>query len=302
MPAKPSSPELVQICGATSGGTYFLLANAIAQMLNTSYPDYFKASAQATAGTPANLRLLEAGDSDFAFGQAGVASEALAGKGSFEKALTNFSSVTYVYPNVMQVAVRKGTNIKALADLKGKTFAVGATGSATELNARDLAKAAGLSYEGNKDFIAEYTSEAQSAELMKNRQADGANMIASIGSASMMDLMSSGDVEIMSIPANEMAEILKLNPAYFEYTIAKGTYPNQDYDVKTFAVANFIYCRKDLSNDVVYAFTRAIYEQTAALVNTHKIASNIKKENAVSGLTVPLHPGAEKYYKEIGAI
>ena len=129
MPAKPSSPELVQICGATSGGTYFLLANAIAQMLNTSYPDYFKASAQATAGTPANLRLLEAGDSDFAFGQAGVASEALAGKGSFEKALTNFSSVTYVYPNVMQVAVRKGTNIKALADLKGKTFAVGATGS-----------------------------------------------------------------------------------------------------------------------------------------------------------------------------
>jgi TRAP transporter TAXI family solute receptor len=294
--------SMVQICGATSGGTYFLLANAIAQVLNTKMPDDFRANAQSTAGTPINIRLMEKKEADFAFGQAGIAKNALEGTGGFEQKFANIASVTYVYPNVMQIAVAKDAGIKSFADFKGKSFAVGASGSATEMNSRDMAQVYGLDYLTRKDFTPEYSSEAQSVELLKNRQAVGANLIAGLGAASAMDLQSSGKFELLNFPKDKVAEISKINSAYFNFVIPANTYPNQPEEVNTFAVANYIFCRKDLPEDLVYKFTKALYEYQTDLVAVHKAANGIQKENAVNGLTVPLHPGAEKYLKEIGAI
>lgn len=302
IPALAQGRTMVQICGATSGGTYFLLANAIAQVLNTKMPDTFKASAQSTAGTPVNIRLMEKKEADFAFGQAGIAKNALDGVGGFEQKFTNIASATYVYPNVMQIAVASDANIKSFADFKGKGFVVGASGSATELNSRDMAKVYGLDYLTKKEFTPEYSSEAQSVELLKNRQAVGANLIAGIGAASVMDLMSSGKFELLDFSDEKIAELNKLNPAYFKFVIPANTYPNQPNPVTTFAVANYIFCRKDLPADLVYKFVKTIYENQPDLVAVHKAASGIQKENAVNGLTVPLHPGAEKYFKEIGAV
>jgi len=297
-----SARTMVQICGATSGGTYFLLANAIAQVLNTKMPDDFKANAQSTAGTPINIRLMEKKEADFAFGQAGIAKNAMDGVGGFEQKFNNIASVTYVYPNVMQIAIPKDAGIKTFADFKGKSFAVGASGSATELNSRDMAQVYGLDYMTKKEFTPEFASEAQSAELLHNRQTQGANLIAGLGAASVMDLMSSGKFELLNFPKDKVAELNKMNSAYFNFIIPANTYPNQPEDVNTFAVANYIFCRKDLSEDLVYKFTKALYEYQPDLVAVHKAASSIKKENAVNGLTVPLHPGAAKYLKEIGAI
>lgn len=298
----PKKPTMVQICGATSGGTYFLLANAIAQLLNTKYPNDFKASAQSTAGTPVVARLLENKEADFGFGQAGIAKDAMDGKGGFSKKHTNLASVTYVYANVMQIPVRTDAGIKTFADFKGKSFAVGASGSATELNSRDMAKVYGLDYLEKKEFRPEFTSEAQSVEIMKNRQADGANLIAGIGAASVMDIMSSGKFELLEFSDEKIAELKKLNPAYFKFVIPANTYPNQPKAIQTFAVANYIFVRKDLPDDVVYKFTKALYDNKADLMAAHKAATEISKDSAVNGLTVPLHPGAEKYLKEIGAV
>ena len=207
-------PAMIQICGATSGGTYFLLANAIAQVLNTKYPNDFKASAQSTAGTPVIVRLLQNKEADFGFGQSGIAKDAIDGKGGFDKKYENIASVTYVYPNVMHIPVRKDAGIKTFADFKGKSFAVGASGSATEMNSRDMAKIYGLDYMGKKDFKPEYSSEAQSVELIKNRQADGANLIAGVGAGSVVDLMSSEKYELLSFPDDKIAELNKMNQAY----------------------------------------------------------------------------------------
>ncbi len=297
--AKPKSPTPIQICGATSGGTYFLLANAIAQLLNTEAGDWFKASAQSTGGTPVNIRLMEENETEFAFGQAGVAKQAMDGVAPFDKQYTNLSSVTYVYPNVMQIAVRKDAKITAFADFKGKTFCAGASGSATELNTRDMFDAAGIKYE---EATIEYTSETQSADLIKDRQAQGANLIAALGAAAMMDLMSSGDCEIYSFSEAELDAICALNPAYFRFTIPANTYPKQDKEIQTFAVANYIFCRKNLDDEIVYQFIKTIYENNAALTAAHKAAAEIIPENATNGLTVELHPGAARYLKEIGAL
>jgi len=297
-----AAPALIQICGATSGGTYFLLANAIAQMLNTRMPETFRASAQSTAGTPVNMRLLETGEAEFAFGQAGIARNALDGVGGFEQQFTNISSVTYVFPNVMQIIVARDANIRTFADLRGQSFAVGASGSATEMNSRDLAQVYGLDYLSRRDFTPQFTSEAQSVELLQNRQAVGANMISGLGSATATELMSSGRFEFLQFSDETVAALMEINPAYFPYIIPANTFANQPEPVHTFAVANFIFARKDLPDNLVYDFVRAVYENVEDLILVHHVASNIKKENAVNGLTVPLHPGAERFFREIGAI
>ncbi|HPP36959.1 MAG TPA: TAXI family TRAP transporter solute-binding subunit [Thermosynergistes sp.] len=297
-----SQTKLVQITGATSGGTYFLLANAIAQLLNHEMPNV-RASAQSTAGSPVELRLIHNKEADFGVVQAGVAYDAFNGLGSFEgKPLTNFRSVTYLYPNVMQVPVRKDANIKSFADFKGKRFCVGAVGSATELNSRHMAQVYGMDYQERKDFIPEYTSEAQSVELLKNRQAVGANMIAAQGSSTMMDLMSTGEFEILEFPPDVVKKLQEISPPYFPYTIPANTYPNQPEPVQTFAVANWFVCRADLEEDFVYQVVKLIYENVDYLVKIHKVAENIKPENALNGQTVELHPGAAKYFKEIGVL
>lgn len=295
-------PAMIQICGATSGGTYFLLSNAITQLLNTKYPDDFKASAQSTAGTPVIIRLLDGKEADFGFGQSGIAKDAYNGAGSFDKPYTNIASVTFMYPNVMHIPVMKKSDINSFADFKGKTFTVGASGSATELNSRDMASIYGMNYVDRKDFIAEFASESQAVELMKNRQADGANLIAGVGAASVVDLMSSGKYRLLQFEDQKIDELHAMNPAYFKYVIPKDTYPNMESDVNTFAVANWIFVRKDMPEDVVYNFIKALYENQSDLISAHKAAAQMKKESAVNGMTIPLHPGAERYLKEIGAI
>lgn len=296
----PSTPYTIQICGATSGGTYFLVANGLAQLLNDTQPSWFSTSAQSTGGTPDNLRLMQDGETDFAFGQAGVAKQAVDGKAPFEgQTFDNIASVTYVYPNVMQVAVSDKSGINTFADMKGKTFCAGASGSATELNTRDMFSAAGLTYD---DSSIEYTSESQSVDLMKNGQADGANLIAAIGAASVTELYATGGYHLLSFSDDELNKILAANPAYFKYTIPAGTYENQKEDIQTFAVANYIFCRKDLPDDLVYMFTKTIYENLNKVYDIHSACKSITPENCQNGLTVPLHPGAEQYYKEIGAI
>ncbi|MDY3282778.1 TAXI family TRAP transporter solute-binding subunit [Dysosmobacter sp.] len=300
-PQAPASPYTIQICGATSGGTYFLIANGLCQLLNDTMPEWFNASAQSTGGTPDNIRLMQEGETDFAFGQAGVVKTALDGTGAFEgETFDNISSVTYMYPNVMQIAVSNKSGIENFTDIKGKTFGAGASGSATELNTRDMFAACGMTYD---DAKLEYTSESQSVELMKNGQAQAANLIAAIGAASVTELYSTGDYHLISFTDEQLDAICALSDAYYPYTIPAGTYANQDEDIHTFAVANYIFCRSDLEEEVVYQFVKCMYENLSSVEEIHSIIKgNVALENVTNGMTAPMHPGAEKYFKEVGAI
>lgn len=295
----------VTIAGATSGGTYFLLANAMAKILNDKLGSQgWKASAQSTPGTPTNIKLLGEKQIEFAFGQAGVAYDAYNGTGSYAgKPKAEFlRAVMYMYPNVLQMVATKKSGIKSLAEVKGKTVCVGAAGSATELNSRDLFAQYGFDYVNRKDFKPEYTSESQSVELLKNGQADVANLIAAVPSAAMMDLTSDGTVVLLPIEADVAEKLHKINPAYYADKVPAGSYPGLDKDVPLVSVGNWIFTRADLPDDIVYNFVKTMYENHDELVAAHKVAKNTTLENALTGQTIPLHPGAEKYFKEKGVI
>ncbi|MBP1933874.1 TAXI family TRAP transporter solute-binding subunit [Ammoniphilus resinae] len=292
-------PKFVKIAGATSGGTYFLMANAMSQLLNEKIPG-INATAQSTAGSPKILELLDTNGGELGVAQAGVADEAFNGKGQFEgKAMKNISQVAFMYPNVMQLVVRKDAGIKTPADLKGKAVAVGAVGSATEINSKDLFVGAGFNYPD--DITPEYTSESQSADLLKNKQVVAGNMIASLGSSAMLDIMSTGEFEVLPIPEDMIKKLHdEVNVAYFPYEIPANTYPNQTEPIKTYAVANWLHARADVSEDFIYEVVKQLYENHDYLVNAHKVMENMTLETALNGQTIPLHPGAVKYFKEQG--
>lgn len=302
LPDAPARPVLIQFAGGASGGTFFLIANAVAQVLNTNYSDYVSCSTQATSGSVEILNLLEAGEVDFGWSQSGMAAQAVAGTAPFDAPHNNISSVVYGYPNVCQIIVTKDSGIESVADLEGKTFSVGGLGSAAELNMREICSVYGLDYLEGGAFRAENASDNDFPDMIANRQIDGGFSAAAIGAGAVVNSMTTGNCKLVSLSDEAIAELCALNPAYFEYTIEAGTYANQDYDVKTVAVANYIYCRSDLDDTTVQAFLDCIFQNTEELAVAHSAIQNITPETAVNGLTVPLHPGAAAYFKANGII
>ena len=297
----PKSPYLIQLVGASSGGTFFLVMNGFAQIMNDKVPEWFKASAQSTNGGFEILRLLESGDADFGMNQAGSAKSAVDGTygdGNQPK-FENLASVTYMYPMVMQMMASNASGVEDFTDFTGKSFCAGASGSSTEVNTQDIYAALGMEYSDKM----QYTSESQSVELMKNGQADGGNFAGPLGSAAMTELYSTGKYHLIDFTDEQLDAICARNPAYYKFTVPAGTYANQPEDIHTFAVANYLYVRADMDEDAVYTFVKTLYENLDDVKGVHSVlADNFSIDSCTDGMTVPLHPGAERYYKEVGAI
>lgn len=298
---RPTSPKMVMIAGGSSTGTMFLLANAMSLILNDNYSDVFSASAQSTTGTPAIIDLLENGEADFGWGASNTVRDAYEGINSFEgAACSNLASVAYGYVQVVQIVVSNKGEINNIADLEGKSFGVSNAGSTTELNARLILGHYGLDYLEKNNVRAQYVGEGQASELISNNQLDGVLANAALNSSGMISLMSSGNCKLLSIDQNVIDQICADDAAFIPYTIPAGTYDNQPEDIHTLAVVNYIYCRADLSEELVYWFCDAIFSHNEDLVMTHAAAKEMVPENAGLGMTVPMHSGASKWYADHG--
>src|SRR5690606_26718924 len=202
-----------------------------------------------------------------------------------------------IYPNYIQIVASQASGVKTLADLKGKSLSVGAPKSGTELNARAIFEAAGMSYEDLGKV--EYLPFAESVELIKNRQLDATLQSAGLGVASIRDLSTSLAINVVAVPADTVA---KIGAPYIAATIPAGTYDGQTEDVPTAAVGNMLVTHSDVSEETAYQMTKQLFENLDRMVAAHAAAKAIKAEAATEGMPVPLHPGAERYYKEKGII
>jgi TRAP transporter TAXI family solute receptor len=286
------------LTGGTSG-VYYPLGVAVSRLIGQAIPDA-KVSVQATKASVENLNLLQQGRGELAFTLGDSLSDAWKGNkdAGFPAPLKKLRAVGGIYSNYIQIVASADSGIKSLADLKGKRISVGAPKSGTELNARAVLHAAGIEY---KDFAkVEYLPFGESVELMKNRQLDATLQSAGLGVSSLRDLATSQKIVVLPIPADVVKKIG--DAAYQPATIPANTYEGQDHDVPTAAIQNFLVTRADLPADTVYKMTKAVYENKDALVAAHAAAKGIDKANAVKSLPVPLHPGAEKYFKEAGVL
>jgi TRAP transporter TAXI family solute receptor len=297
-PAQGAQQFINVLTGGTSG-VYYPMGVALSQIYGKVLPDA-KMSVQSTMASAENLNLLQAGRGEIGFTLGDALSDAWRGdaEAGFKAPLKKLRGVAGIYPNYIQIVASADSGIKTLADLKGKRIAVGAPKSGTELNARAIFKAAGLSY---GDFAkVEYLPFGQSVELMKNRQLDATLQSAGLGVSSLRDLAASIKIVIVPIPAAVIAKVG--DPAYQAGTMPANTYEGQSSDVPTAFVQNFLVTHQGVPTDTVYKMTKSMYENLDHLAAAHAAAKQINKNAALIGMPLPLHAGAEKYYREIGLI
>jgi TRAP transporter TAXI family solute receptor len=291
--------QFINILTGGTSGIYYPIGVGLSGIYGKVVPEA-KISVQATKASVENLNLLQAGRGEVALTLGDSLSQAWAGnqEAGYKQPLKKLRGISAMYPNYIQIVARADAGIKTLADLKGKRISVGAAKSGTELNARAVLKAAGIEY---KDFAkVEYLPYDQSVELLKNRQIDVTLQSAGLGNPALRDLATSVDVVFVPVSAAEVAKIG--DKAYVAGTIPANTYKGQAQAVPTASVINFLVTHQGVSPDAVYKMTKAMYENLDQLVAAHAAAKGIKREKAAADMPIPLHPGAEKYYREVGLI
>lgn len=291
--------EFINVLTGGTSGVYYPLGVALTQIYGKAMPDV-KTSVQATKASAENLNLLQAGRGEVAFTLGDTYSAAYTGneEAGFKTPLDKLRTIAAIYPNYIHFLASADSGIASLSDLKGKRVSVGAPKSGTELNSRSILKAAGLSYEDLGKV--EYLGYSESVELIKNRQLDATLLSSGLGVAAVRDLATAIKMVVIPIPAEVVAKIG--DPSYSPGVIPANTYNGQTADVPTVAVQNYLVTHAGVPTETVYKMTKAMFENLDAMVAAHAAAKAIDKATAGKGAPVPLHPGAEKYYKEAGLL
>ncbi|TIH10474.1 TAXI family TRAP transporter solute-binding subunit [Pseudomonas leptonychotis] len=294
-----AAPTFINILTGGTSGVYYPIGVGLSQLYSNGI-EGSKTSVQATKASVENLNLLQSGRGELALALGDSVADAWNGveDAGFKAPLKKLRAIAGTYPNYIQIVASKESGIKTLADLKGKTISVGAPKSGTELNARAIFKAAGLSYDDMAKV--EFLPYAESVELIKNRQLDATLQSSGLGMAAIRDLAATLPITFVAVPAEVTAKIG--NDAYQAASIPAGTYDGQDAEVPTVAITNILVSHEGVSEDVAYQMTKLMFENLERLGNAHSAAKDIKLETAAKNLPIPLHPGAERYYKEVGAL
>lgn len=299
MPRIASAATFINIATGGTSGVYYPLGVALSKIYGAALPDA-KVSVQATKASVENLNLLQSGRAEVAFSLGDAVADAWNGEkeAGFNQKLDKLRAIGGLYNNYVQIVATEASGIKTLADLKGKRISVGAPRSGTELNARAVLGAAGLSY---NDFSkVEYLPFGESVDLMKNRQLDVTLQSAGLGVSSIKDLATSIPIVVVPVPADVVEKIG--NPAYIASEIPANTYEGQKEEVPAVAITNILVTQSDVPDETVYTMTKAMFDHLSELTTAHSAAKGISVEKAAKNLPIPLHPGAERYYKEVNAL
>lgn len=281
--------------GGTSG-TYYPLAGAIATLVNEQAS--VNATVQSTGASKENVMLISQDEADFAIIQNDVLDYAYNGTGLFQESgkIEGLTTVASIYPEVVQVVVAADSGINTIADLKGKRVSIGDAGSGVEQNALQVLEAYGLTVD---DISVNRLSFKESGSAFKDGQIDAFFVTAGVPNTAITELAVTRALKLVDVTGAEADSLKEKYPFYTSIVIPKDVY-RTEADINTLAVRALIVCRDDLSEQEVYNFTKAIYENLEPLGESYAKAKEFKLEEAVLGATVPLHPGAQKYFDEKG--
>ncbi|CDT78272.1 MULTISPECIES: TAXI family TRAP transporter solute-binding subunit [Vibrio] len=292
---------------ASTGGTYYPVGVALATLskVKLAPKQHFSLAAISSAGSGENVKLLNENEAQFAILQGLYGAWAWQGLGPYEKSGSQkqLRSVSMLWQNVEHFIVRSdltetGT-MSDLENLNGKKFSIGKKNSGTENSGRQIMQ--GLSV-NPEQFKLAFMGYGGSASALQNGTIDGMNTPAGVpvGAVTQAFAALGEDIQILSFTD---AQIKQANGDYniwTKYEIPANTYPGVDKPITTIAQPNFLAVREDISEEDVYELTKAIYENLPFLQGIHKATKAMALEKGIAGLPVPLHPGAARYYQEVG--
>ena len=291
---------------ASTGGTYHPVGTAIATLSKVKLlpKQKFSLTAVNSAGSGANVQALAANTAQFAILQGLYGSYAATGTGPVSEPQTNMRSVSMLWQNVEQFIIAnelvKSGTVSDMMAAKGKAVVMGKQNSGTLGSNQVLLEGLGVDFENDFEFI--YAGYGPSVDAMANGQAVAAGIPSGPPTSAVTKLMSAnGDkFTLLSVSEEEAAKMDGGRNLWVPYTITAGTYPGIDKDVTTVAQPNFLAVNADVDEEHVYMLTKTLYENLAFLQAIHPATKAMNIDAAMAGLPVPLHPGAAKYYKEVG--
>lgn len=290
--------DYILATGGTSG-TYYPFGGAIANIWNSKIEN-MNVTAQATGASAENLRLINKGEAEYAIVQNDVMDYAYNGKDLFAgEKLSNIMTIGTLYPEVVQIAVSKDSGIKSIADFKGKRISVGDAGSGVEFNAKQIMEGYGITFD---DIKKSNLSFKESAEAIQNGTLDGCFITAGVPNSALQELAFTAGLTLIPVDGAE-ADAICAKYGYYTKTVIPGdTYKGTSTDTAALAIKATLAVNSKLDEATVYEMTKALFDNLPALGNAHAKGKEVTIESAVTGVSVPFHPGAEKYFKEVGAM
>ena len=290
--------EFITVGTGPTSGIYFPIGGAFA----TALKEYgYQTSAEATNATGQNIQNILNGDCEIAIAMQDAVMQAYTGTGAYEgkEPATGLKALMRLWPNYVQLVTTADTGIKSVEDLRGKRVGVGAANSGVEINARMILNAYGITYD---DITPDYLAYGEAIDNMKNGQCDAVFVTSGLPNATVMELGVSYDMVVVPIDGAGRDKLVNDYPYYAKAVIPAGTYNNTE-DVEGVFVYNIMLVREDLSDELVYDMLTGIFENIDTIQASHNAANkNIYLEVGIEDLQLPLHPGAEAFWKDNGYI
>ncbi|MCU0248962.1 MAG: TAXI family TRAP transporter solute-binding subunit [Vicinamibacterales bacterium] len=284
-----------------TGGVYYPYGGAIARVITEHLPGV-EATAEVTAASVDNLKLVRDHKSDIAFSLADTLDDAVAGRGAFaRKGPVPARVLAVLYDNYTHLVASGSSGVARIADLAGTHVSMGAAGSGTELIATRVLRAAGL--EPGRDLTPVSLGVAQSVDALKDGKIDAFFWSGGVPTASVLDLASTPGMSWRLVPTDDALEVLRQTygrSLYTRLTVPRDAYPGLPADVAVVGVANLLAVHQDMPDQLAYDITRLLFEHQAELVAVHREAANLTPATETTASPAPFHPGAIRYYRERG--
>ena len=278
---------------------YYPYGGGLAKVLNENLPNV-RASAEVTAASVDNLKLIRDGKADIAFALADTVADAVNGRGAFAGAPVPAASIAVLYSNYTHLVTLASSGVTAVADLRGKRISTGSPGSGTEVIAFRVLRAGGVN--PDTDITRQGLGASESADALKDGKIDAFFWSGGLPTAAVQDLSHSSGITIRMIPTGDLVPALQKEhgPLYFSLQVPANAYPGVTAPVSVVGVANALVVNRSMPDQLAYDITRVLFEKQAELAAIHPEARNLTLPTAVKGSPAEFHPGALRYYRERG--
>ncbi len=292
---KSDSKKFINIATGGTAGTYYPIGGAMAEILNKAIPG-MNASAQSTGASVANINMLKDGSVDLAIVQNDITYYASNGAEMFkDKKVDNLRGIATLYPETCQIVTLADSGIETIADFRGRRIAVGAAGSGTEANARQIMETYGITY---SDITVQYLSFGEAANALKDGNVDVAFVTAGFPTAAIQDIASQRKVRLIPVEPDKADLMIAKYPFYTKANIPAGTYAGFDQDTSAVSIMAMLVATDKMDDALGGEVAKAIFTNLERLQSAHSVGKLITKEGAMNGMSIKMNGGAEKFFKK----
>lgn len=296
--APAAAAQQLSIATGGTGGVYYPIGGGLAELIN-NHLDGYDATAEVTGASVENMGLIMRGEADLALVLADTAHQAYTGTSDFEgRQIEDTRALASVYPNAVQLVTLANSDVQSLADLAGKRVSVGAPGSGTELNARALLESNGITYD---DFTPQRLNFNETADAIRDGDIEAGFWSVGPPTSSILNLAATRDIRLIGFSDEEIENARADEPVFAAYELRAGMYDGMDEAVQTISIPNVLVVHDDMDEELAYQLTKLMFERIDDLIAVHPAANDTTIEFTMESTPVPLHPGAIRYYEEVGA-